>query len=156
MRRLIFGLITHGAALGVGFALGVYLLPIITAPPSPDAATLEAMAEDAVYTAEFAEDLRGNDFLHWGTGTVSITPSQIVHTGELAPGPDYMVYLVTEFVEHEDEFEPLKADSPVIGSVKTFKGFALDIPPDVDVEAYTTVLVWCEAFSEFIAAAQYR
>lgn len=154
--RLIFGIVTHGFALALGFGLGVYLLPILTAPPSPDAATLEAMTADAVYTAEFAEDLRGNDFIHWGRGTVSVTPTQIVHMGELAPGPDYMVYLVSEFVEHEDEFAPLKDASPVIGSVKTFKGFALDIPEGVDPADYTTVLVWCEAFSEFIAAARYR
>ncbi len=156
MRRLIQGTITHGIALAAGFALGVYLLPILTAPPSPDEATLEAMAQDALYTSTFQEGLRGNDFLHWGKGTVSLTESQIVHTGELAPGPDYMVYLVPAFVEHEDEFGPLKASSRVIGSVKTFKGFALDIPDDVDLEAYTTVVVWCEAFSEFIAAAEYR
>lgn len=156
MRRLILGTISHGAALGVGFALGVYLLPILTAPPSPDAAMLEAMAEDALYAAEFAQDLRGHDFLHWGNGTVSLTTTQIIHSGELAPGPDYMVYLVPNFVEHEDEFLPIKGDSQVIGPVKTFEGFVLDIPEGADIEAYTTVLVWCEAFSEFIAAAKYR
>lgn len=156
MRKFIIGIISHGVALGLGFALGVYLLPILTAPPSPDAATLEAMAQDARYTAEFAQDLRGHDFLHWGNGTVSLTESQIVHSGELAPGPDYMVYLVPEFVEHEDDFLPLKENSQVIGPVKTFEGFVLDIPSGVDIDAYATVLVWCEAFSEFIAAAKYR
>ncbi|MEM1301424.1 MAG: DM13 domain-containing protein, partial [Pseudomonadota bacterium] len=156
MRRIILALITHGAALGIGFGLGVYLLPILTAPPSPDAAVLEEMARDAIYETEFQQDLRGQDFLHWGNGSVSITPTQIVHTGELAPGPDYMLYLVPEFVAHEDEFEPLKSQSRVLGSIKTFNGFAIDIPADVDLEDYTTVLVWCEAFGEFITAAQYR
>ncbi|MEL6607420.1 MAG: DM13 domain-containing protein [Pseudomonadota bacterium] len=156
MKRTILALLTHGAAVAVGFALGIYLLPILTAPPSPDAATLDAMAADAVYEAQFQEDLPGNDFLHWGRGTVRLTPTQIVHTGELAPGPDYMVYLVPAFVDDEDAFEPLKAQSRVIGSVKTFKGFALDLPADIDLEAYNTVLVWCEAFGEFITAAQYR
>ncbi len=68
MRRLIMFLITHGGvALAVGFALGIYLLPILTAPPpSPDAATLESMSQDALYTAEFTRDLPGSDFLHWG------------------------------------------------------------------------------------------
>ncbi|MDD7908944.1 MULTISPECIES: DM13 domain-containing protein [Pseudovibrio] len=156
MLRLFIGIVTHGAALGLGFALGVYFLPILTAPPSPDVAALQEMAEDALYTSEFEQDLRGHDFLHWGKGTVSLTRSQIVHTGELAPGPDYMVYLVPEFVAHEDEFLPLKDQSQVIGPVKTFQGFVLDIPEDVDIENYTTVLVWCEAFSEFIAAAKYK
>ena len=156
MRRIFLGIVTHGAALAIGFALGIYFLPILTAPPSPSPTTLEAMAQDAVYSAAFAEDLPGNDFLHWGTGTVSLTATQIVHSGELAPGPDYMVYLVPEFVAQEDDFLPLKAKSQLIGPVKTFKGFALDIPDGVDLEDYTTVLVWCEAFSEFIAAAEYR
>jgi hypothetical protein len=156
MRRLVIGTVTHAGAVAIGFGLGIYLLPILTAPPSPDAATLEEMAEDAVYTAELAQDLRGHDFLHWGKGTISLTQTQIVHEGELAPGPDYMVYLVPQFVEHEDEFLPLKSQSQVIGPVKSFEGFVLDIPEGVSLEDYTTVLVWCEAFSEFIAAAQYR
>ena len=156
MRRLLFGTVTHAAALAVGFALGVYFLPILTAPPSPDAASLDAMAEGATYTAELQQDLRGHDLFHWGEGTISLTESQIVHKGSLAPGPDYMVYLVPEFVEHEDEFLPLKDQSRVIGPVKTFEGFVLDIPSGVDLTVYTTVLVWCEAFSEFIAAAEYR
>lgn len=155
MRRFVL-LLTHLIALALGFGLGVYLLPILTAPPSPDAAILEDMAEDAVYVADLAEDLPGNDFLHWGKGTISVTPTQIVHEGELAPGPDYMVYLVPEFVDHEDGFLPLKDQSQVIGSVKTFQGFALDIPAGVDIDGYTTILIWCEAFSEFIAAAEYR
>jgi hypothetical protein len=156
MRRILFGTVSHVAALAVGFGLGVYLLPILTAPPSPDAATLEAMAKDAVYTAELAQDLRGHDLLHWGEGTISLTQRQIVHEGELSPGPDYMVYLVPEFVEHEDNFLPLKDQSQVIGPVKTFEGFSLDIPSGVNLDDYTTVLIWCEAFSEFIAAAKYR
>lgn len=156
MRRLFIGSITHGIAVATGFALGVYFLPILTAPPSPDAASLEAMAQDAVYTAELAQDLRGHDLLHWGQGTISMTQTQIVHEGTLAPGPDYMVYLVPQFAEHEDEFQPIKAESRLIGPVKTFEGFALDLPGDVNLEEYTTVLIWCEAFSEFIAAAKYR
>lgn len=156
MRRLIILAVSHVAALATGFVLGVYFLPILTAPPSPDAAMLESMAKDAVFTAELAQDLPGHDLLHWGKGTISITATQIIHEGTLAPGPDYMVYLVPEFVDHEDGFLPLKAESQLIGPVKTFSGFALDIPAGIDPANYTTVLVWCEAFSEFIAAAQYR
>lgn len=114
------------------------------------------MAQDALYSAEFTRELRGSDFLHWGEGKVSISTAQIVHEGALAPGPDYKVYLVKEFVEHEDEFLPLKADSPLIGDVKTFKGFIVDVPQNVDIEQFTTVLVWCETFGEFITAAKYR
>ena len=156
MRRLIFGVITHGAMLAVGFALGIYALPIITAPDGPDPQMLEQRAQGALFSVELTRDLRGSDFLHWGEGRVSITPTQIVHEGRLAPGPDYKLYLVTEFVEHEDDFLPIKASAQLVGDVKTFEGFVLDVPAGVDVSAYTTVLVWCEAFSEFITAARYR
>lgn len=156
MRRLIFLFFSHGAALGAGFGLGVYFLPILTAPDSPDAAMLEQQAQSAQFTATFTRDLGGSDFLHWGEGTVSITDNQIIHEGRLAPGPDYKLYLVPEFVEDEAEFLAVKADALQIGDIKTFEGFLVDIPQDVDVTEYTTVLVWCEAFSEFITAAEFR
>ena len=156
MRRFFVFAISHTAAIAVGFALGVYFLPILTAPSSPDAAMLEDMAQEARFSGEFRRGLRGNDFLHWGEGSVSITPTQIIHQGSLAPGPDYKLYLVPEFVEHEDEFLPIKADALQIADIKTFEGFAVDIPDGVDVTQYTTVLIWCEAFSEFITATTYR
>ena len=147
---------THGAALLIGFALGIYLLPILTAPQSPDAAMLEEIAETALYRAELTRDRRGSDVLHWGEGTISLGKSKIVHEGELAPGPDYKLYLVRDFVEHEDEFLPIKDEAQLVGEVKTFDGFLLDVPAGVDIEQFTTVLVWCEAFSEFITSAKYR
>ena len=155
MRKILF-LTTHGIALAIGFALGVYLLPILTAPPSPDRAALQEMARGSLYDAEFTRDLRGSDFLHWGEGTVSLTSTMIVHEGALAPGPDYKLYLSPEFVTHEDEFEPLKSQMLQVGDVKSFKGFALSLPEGTDLAAYNTVVIWCEAFGEFITAAKYR
>lgn len=154
--RFLFLIFSHGAMLAVGFALGVYFLPILTAPDSPDAEMLEAQAQDALFTASLTRELRGSDFLHWGEGTVSLTPQMIVHEGKLAPGPDYKLYLVKDFVEHEDEFLPIKAEAAYIGDVKTFEGFLLNVPEGVDINEYTTVLVWCEAFGEFITATKYR
>ncbi len=155
MRKILF-LITHLGMLALGFALGVYLLPILTAPPSPDAAELQDMARDATHTAEFTRDRRGSDFLHWGEGNVSISPTMVVHQGKLAPGPDYRMYLVPEYVEHEDEFLPLKDASVELGAVKSFDGVIVKIPEGVDIAAFDTVLIWCEAFGEFITSAKYR
>ena len=148
--------VTHLGALAVGFAMGIYLLPILTAPPSPDAASLAESARDATYRAELTRELRGSDFLHWGEGTIAVSPTRIVHEGALAPGPDYKVYLTETFVEHEDEFNPIRDTAQLVGDVKSFDGFILDLPPGVDVERYNTVVVWCESFGEFITAAKYR
>jgi hypothetical protein len=38
MKKLLL-LLTHLAALGIGFALGIYALPILIAPVAPTAAT---------------------------------------------------------------------------------------------------------------------
>ncbi|MFS4581184.1 DM13 domain-containing protein [Phaeobacter sp. C3_T13_0] len=154
--RWITRLLSHGITLAIGFALGIYMLPILTAPASPDAAALTASAEDAIYTGTFTRDLAGSDFLHWGTGSISLSPQQITHMGELAPGPDYKLYLTPTFVEDEAGFEPIKEMSRLVGDVKMFNGLILDLPDNVDIENYTTVVIWCETFGEFITAAQYR
>ena len=62
----------------------------------------------------------------------------------------------TEFVEDEAAFEAIKSSALRVGDVKTFQGFILDVPAGVDVNQYNTVLVWCEAFGEFITAGKYR
>ena len=156
MKRIILLAITHLGALAIGFAAGVFYLPILTAEAAPDAAVLEQQAAAAEYSAELTRDLRGSDGLHWGEGTFSVSETSISHQGALAPGPDYKVYLTKEFVEDEAEFEAIKADAVRIGDVKSFDGFLLDVPEGVDVSEYTTVVVWCETFGEFITAGRYR
>jgi hypothetical protein len=147
---------THGAMLGLGFLLGVYLLPILTAPTGPDQAVLQATEATALFKGRFERNLKGSDFVHWGEGDLRVSPDTIAHRGRLAPGPDYKLYLAPEFVDTKEGFLKIKGQSKRIGDVKTFDGFLLDVPPGVDVAAYTTAVVWCEAFSQFISAARYR
>ena len=156
MRCIITKIVTHGFMLAIGFVMGIYLLPILTAPKSPDAETIQEMAQDARYSAELTRDLRGSDFLHWGEGTISLTSKQIIHEGRLAPGPDYKLYLTKEFVEHEDEFLPIKENAKYIGDIKSFGGFIIDIPKGININEYSNIIIWCEAFSEFITAAKYK
>jgi hypothetical protein len=156
MFRLLRFLITHGIALVIGFALGIYMLPILTAPEGPSEAEVANAAQQALFTAEFTRDLAGSDFLHWGEGEVTVSPRQVTFMGSMAPGPDYMLYLTRELVLDEPSFLAVKADSARIGAVKTFDKFVLDIPPGIDPNDYSAVVVWCESFSEFITAASYR
>ena len=156
MLRAIGLLVSHLVMLGIGFALGIYLLPVLTAPPSPEAEVLAEQASTATYAAELTRDLAGSDALHWGEGTISVSPERIVHQGALAPGPDYRLYLTSGFVEDEAGFEAIKDEAAYVGDVKSFEGFLLDVPDAVDVEQYDTVVVWCETFGEFITAGQYR
>lgn len=156
MLRWLILLVTHAASLAIGFALGVYLLPILTAPPGPDAAALRSASQSAMFRTRFVRDLKGSDFLHWGEGEVRIAPDRIAFEGTLAPGPDYKLYLTKSFVDTRAGFLAVKNEAVRVGDVKTFSGFIVDVPPGIDVAAYTTVVVWCEAFSMFISAGKYR
>ena len=156
MFKFIRFLITHGIALFVGFALGIYMLPILTAPEGPSEAEVASAAQQAVFTAQFTRELPGSDFLHWGEGDVSISPKQISFMGGMAPGPDYMLYLTKELVLDEASFLSIKDISARVGPVKTFDKFVLDIPAGINPNEYKAVIVWCESFSEFITAASYR
>ena len=155
-RRLLLLAATHAVTLGAGFALGVYALPILVAPPAPVAADVQALAAQASYRGRFKRELKDSDLLHWGEGEVSLTPRAITLQGRLAPGPDYKLYLSPEFVETESDFARLKPRMRRVGDVKTFDGFIVELPPGVDLAAYDTVIVWCESFGQFITAARYR
>jgi hypothetical protein len=142
--------------LVVGFIAGVYALPILTAPKARPAAEVNALAKVAVFHGEFHRDLKGSDAFHWGEGTVSVGPRTVSLVGKVAPGPDYKLYLSPEFVETEADFKRLKPGMVRVGDVKTFKNFLVTLPEGVDPARYTTVIVWCETFSQFITAAKYR
>ena len=147
---------THLATLVIGFGLGIYALPILTSPPGPDKAALQAARSAAMFSGRFDRNLRGSDLLHWGDGDVRILRDMIAHEGRLSPGPDYKLYLAHEFVDTKEAFLRIKGRSVRIGDVKTFNGFLLTVPSGIDVADFTTVVVWCEAFSQFISAAKYR
>jgi len=154
--RWLIRFITHGLMLAIGFALGVYTLPILTAPKGPDAAQLKATEAGAQFKGQFDRKLKGSDFLHWGEGEVRLLPGRIAHDGRLAPGPDYKLYLSPEFVDTKEGFLRVKSRARQIGDVKSFNGFLLDVPAGVDYGNYNTVVIWCEAFGAFISAAKYR
>ena len=155
MRKLLLA-VSHLIALAIGFGLGVYLLPILVAPPAPSQNEVAAEAAKATFKGQFRRDLKDSDALHWGEGTVSVSRTSVALAGELAPGPDYKLYLSPEFVETEADFQRLKPKMVRVGDVRTFKNFLVAVPESIDPARYNTVIVWCETFSQFITAAQYR
>lgn len=156
MKKALLLLASHTMVALMGFAGGVYVLPILIAPPAPVASEVGALAAQALFSGQFRRDLAGSDALHWGEGTVSVGPAAVALMGRLAPGPDYKLYLVPAFVQDEAQFLRVKAQALRVGDVRTFDNFIVALPPGVDLTAYNTVVVWCETFNEFISAAQYR
>ncbi len=147
---------THIGALIIGFALGIYALPILIAPAAPSATALAEHVAAAQFSGQFRRELADSDALHWGEGRVIIGPSAIVFEGKLAPGPDYRLYLSPQFVETEAEFQRLKSTMVQVGEVKTFNNFVVPLSASIDAAQYRAVIVWCEAFNEFITAASYQ
>ena len=156
MKKVVLLAASHALVAIVGFALGVYTLPILTAPSAPSATEVAAGAGQAEFTGQFRRDLAGSDFLHWGEGTVSVGRKFIALQGSIAPGPDYKLYLSPEFVETEEQFVRLKPRMVQVGDVKTFENFLVPVPATIDPGDYRTVIVWCESFGEFITSASYR
>ncbi len=156
MKKLLVSGTTHVLALAVGFAAGIYVLPILTAPVAPTVAEVNAQAGGAQFKGEFRRNLKDSDLFHWGEGTVAVGRRSIALMGRVAPGPDYKLYLSPEFVETEVDFLRLKPRMARVGDVKTFENFIVPVPEAIDPAAYTTVIVWCETFGQFISAARYR
>lgn len=155
--RTVIGLLaTHGFVGVLGFVAGVYALPILIAPAAPLLAEIAQVSESALYKGEFRRDLADSDVLHWGEGSVSVSERAITHMGTLAPGPDYKLYLSPTFVETEDDFKRVKPEMVLVGDVKTFDNFLVDVPAGIEPSRYNTVIIWCETFGQFITSAQYK
>ncbi|WP_447826002.1 DM13 domain-containing protein [Aeromonas salmonicida] len=158
MKRKTMALLvgTHLLVAAAGFATGIYTLPILIAPPAPSSEAVAASQQQASFSGTFHRNLKDSDRLHWGEGKVSIGPDAVSLMGQLAPGPDYQLYLSLEFVETEADFSRLKSQMVHVGPVKTFDNFIVPLPASIDPARYTSVIVWCETFGQFITAARYR
>ena len=156
IKRFFLLLASHASIGIVGFAVGIYMLPILTAPPAPTEAEVQSVTSQSMYSGFFKKDLQDSDTFHWGEGQVSVGSKYISLMGKLAPGPDYKLYLSPEFVETEADFNRLKNNMVQVGDIKTFNNFVVEVPDSIDPAKYTSVIVWCESFGEFITAAKYR
>ena len=153
---LLFGAAKFLAGLAIGFALGIYTLPILTAETglsTTELVQLKANAQETDRTGEFSRQNPGSDFLHWGEGTIHVTDSRIWLDGEVAPGPDYRLYLTKMQVSSKQEFLDIKDDALQIAPIKAFRNFSVSVPAGVATGDYGGIIVWCERFGAFITSA---
>ena len=158
-KYLFIGIILGGlGALPLGFALGVYYLPILVASEGASQEVVAAAKSQATIQAEFRRNLRGSDSLHWGEGTLHLTREggQYYFTldGQVSPGPDYKLYLMPQYAENEAEFLAIKSRSVRVADITGFDNFRVDVPMSIDPTQYPAVIIWCERFGEFITAGR--
>ena len=142
---------------GAGFGAGVYALPILTAEEGLSKSQLLELANqqnNSMRSGMFVRELADSDAFHWGEGKITVTQERIWLDGQVSPGPDYRLYLVPEFVETEAGFLAIKDSALQIAPIKAFSNFSVDVPAGLDISGYNAVLIWCEAFSQFITAAE--
>ena len=151
--------------------------PVVVAPPVVEPPVVEPVVVAPVVVAEpkqkrltvvksgdFNPNAQGSDGFHRGSGSVSIVSmggKNYVIFGEdftVSNGPDYRLYLVPEFgIETESRFKTIKPRSHMIGKVKQFSGMQLfEIPQSVALGSVNGIVIWCEAFSQFISTADVR
>jgi hypothetical protein len=156
LKLIILLATSHITVAGFAFFMGIYSLPIIMAPADPSSAALALSIKNTRYVATIADDLTDSDWLHWGKGTFSLGDDYIVFQGSLAPGPAYRLFLSPTFVETEKDFNHLKSSMVEVGKINSFSNFVLPLDTNIKLDQYTTVVVWCEAFNQFITAAQFK
>lgn len=149
------------AGLVIGFGLGVYFLPILTAEKGLSETELAELTSTAQAQTQprqgiFVRDIEGSDRFHWGDGTIYVSDARIWLDGSIAPGPDYRLYLTKGQYTTKDSFLAAKSDALQIAPIKAYKNFSIDVPDGLDISDYDAVIIWCEAFSAFITSASLR
>ena len=89
-KKITYLFISHFFFLIIGFGLGVYFLPILTAPESVEISKINEYENKSQYQTEFVRDLRGSDPFHWGEAKVTISNTKITVNGCLlytSPSP---------------------------------------------------------------------
>ena len=153
---ILFGAAKFIAGVIVGFGLGVYFLPILTAEKGLDDAALASLSSSIERQGEFVRDLADSDAFHWGEGQINVSADRIWLDGKIAPGPDYRLYMTPKFVETEADFLAIKDSSVEVAPIKAFENFSVDVPMQVDVSRFPALIIWCEAFGQFITAAELK
>ena len=94
---ILFGAAKFFAGLIIGFGLGVYFLPILTAEKGLDQSALASLEQTIERSGIFVRDLEDSDAFHWGEGKINVSDTKIWLEGKIAAGPDYRLYMTPRF-----------------------------------------------------------
>jgi hypothetical protein len=155
-RLKVLLLVSHISFLVAGVVIGIYSLPILMTTSDPTSGTLVLGIKQTRYVATISENLTDSDFLHWGKGTFSLGDEYIVFQGNLAPGPAYQLYLAPKFIDTEKAFLEQKHLMQEVGDVTSFNDYVLPVNPEINIDQFNTVIIWCDSFNQFITSAQYK
>ncbi len=153
-------LLTHSLAVSLGLGLGLLsCADDCTAGAATGARVADALA-DATYHARFRRDQPGEHPQYWADGTLGITHDGIAFRGRMdvpaSAGPTVTVYLTADRIGSAEDFARAQPRARRVGLISPRSRFLLDVPEDIDVEDFTTVVLWAERSRQLIATARYR
>ncbi|PCK30146.1 DM13 domain-containing protein [Pseudoalteromonas piscicida] len=151
--RTLFTLLLLIVVFITGFVAGVYTLPILTQPPAASHAEIQAVSKAATHRGQFVKALKDSDALHYANGEIYFSDKHIAFVGEIAPGPDYRLYLAKTFIESEADFKAQKHTMVEVARINQFSQFVLPRYLQTDLTKFHSAIIWCEHFEQFISAA---
>ena len=157
-------LVPLGASAGILDDIGAAIKGHVDDVKSRINATDEVIDAVTTYTSgEFRPDDIGSDFLHNGSGSVSIvddingdTYIQLGSDFKSTPGPDYHVYISTStgIVDEESFYASVQIE---VGELKAGSGATYyKLPEGVSVFDVKSVTIWCKRFGAFITSADMK
>lgn len=149
-------LVSHLVLFGIGFCIGIYILPVLTAGKNATDDELKGVKDNARYLGTFVKNQKGSNAVHWVDGKLYVNNDAIAFEGSVAPGPDYKIYLTKTQADDRESFIKIKKDSLYIGDLKNFGNFKKSLPNSINIDEYNTVQIWCEKFEQFIGSASFK
>lgn len=153
-------LLTHSLAMSLGLGMGLLsCAEDCTAGAVSGAQVADALA-DATYRATFRRDRPGEHPHYRAEGDLGVTHDGIAFRGRLdvpaAAGPTVTVYLTADRIASAADFVRTQPRARRVGLVSPRSRFLLDVPEDIDIEDFTTVVLWSDRSKQLIATARYR
>src|SRR5262247_1070453 len=154
LRDIVVFLFGGLAGTAFGIALGFFIFPYVFPPPPATETLTEADRSRLVATGTFIH-ANPSDPVHYGKGKVSVYERTVFLESdfEVGPGPAFHVYLVPKAsIRSAADLSGVKHVD--LGGLRAFKGSQrYAIPVGVDLKDYSSVIIWCEAFSVLISPA---
>ena len=140
MKKYIINAIVFIGGLGIGFAGGMYTLPIIVSHKAKqikmqentyiqqdlteEQEVVKKTVKKVEYKTYFYEDAQDSDFFHSASGDIKVTNDKVIFQDniDITAGPDYILYAVPEYVETEKKFNEIKRKSVKIANIVIFDG----------------------------------
>ena len=145
-----------GGVLGTGFGvgLGFFLFPYVFPPPAASEQLTAGERTQVVAEGSFIH-ADPDDPIHFGKGKVTVYPKTVfLHADfQVGPGPKFHVYLVPKarIRSSDDVSGSMFVD---LGRLRSFQGSQkYAVPKGVDLKAFPSVVIWCEAFGVLVSPA---